>query len=285
MSARGNNFGFAFFDFLISLGVGHAYAFLHIVAFHYLLFDRKAVARTAAYLKRRFPGESSLKRLWRTHGIFVEAGRVLVDLRCLERDPSSLTMECDADRIRRLLKPGKGLLMLTAHIGNWQALMRNLPGLGAGINVVMRPEDNPAVAEWLGVERAGEEGIALINPEKGPDAALEIVAALSRGEVVAIMADKPLERSRSVEHELFGVPTAFPEGPFLVAAISDAPVVTTIPKRDGKLKYTLEINEIEVSADAKGKKARRDAYLAEYAEVLEDFLTRHPYSWTPAGEI
>jgi lauroyl/myristoyl acyltransferase len=285
MGTRGNRFGFAFFDFLISLGVGHAYVFLNFVALHYLLFDRKAVARTAAYLARRFPGESVLKRLWRTHRIFVEAGRVLVDLRCLERETPPLKMECDTGRIRRLLSAGKGVVSLTAHVGNWQVMMRNLHGLGDEISVVMRPEDNPAVAEWLGVERAAGKEIKLIDPGKGPETALAIMGALSAGGIVAIMADKPIEEGRTLESALFGVPAFFPEGPFLISALTDAPVVFPIPRRSGKLEYVLDIHALEIPPEARGKRARRDAYLAAYVEKLEVFLKEHPYDWTPAGEI
>ncbi len=282
--ARGNRFGFAFFDFLISLGVGHAYAFANIVALHYLLFDRKAAARTAAYLKRRFPNEGGLKRAWRIQRIFANAGRVLVDLRCAERDPSSVKMECDADHIRRLLSQGKGVLMLTAHVGNWQAMMRAFPNLGADVAVVMRPEDNPAVEEWLGVER-GAGKVKMINPDQGAEAALEIMRWLTKGGVVAIMADKPLEGGRTLERDCFGAPCPFPEGPFLIAAAAEAPVVFTVPKRGGGQKYILQISELDIDETLSGTKVRRDAFLDVYAKALERFLEENPHDWTPAGEL
>jgi len=285
MSSRGNKFGFAFFDFLISLGVGHAYMFLNFVALHYLIFDRRSVERTGAYLARRFPGEPLWKRLWRTHRIFVNAGKVLVDLRCLERDPDSVKMKDDSERIRRLLKRGDGVIMLTAHVGNWQTMMRKLTNLETAIRVVMRPEDNPAVSEWLGVERGARDEVSLINPAKGPEAALEITAALANGDIVAIMADKPIEGSRTIEGKLFGKTVTFPEGPFLIAALADSPVVFPIPRRVGKLSYVLEMNDLEIPSETKGRNARRDAYLDAYCGALEAFLKAHPYDWTPAGEI
>ena len=54
------------------------------------------------------------------------------------------------EKIRGVLAEGeKGLIFLTAHVGNWQLAMTALKHLGRTVHIMMRPEDNAAVKDAL----------------------------------------------------------------------------------------------------------------------------------------
>ena len=282
---RGNSIGFKIFDLYLSLGIKHAYALLYFVALHYLLFDRKAVRVSAEYIDARFNAPPFFNRMRHIYKLFINAGKNLIDLRQLERDFDKVHMECDTTRIRELIAEGNGLLMFTAHTGNWQVMMRNLPALGVKINIVMLPEENPAVSEYLQIDKGERHEINIIDPSKGADAALEIMHELSLGNIVSVMGDRILKKSKTLKLELFGKPTELPEGPYLIASSAKAPILFLLTRRNGPCSYTLEVNEITVTEDIKGKKEKMQKLADKYITTLENFLKLHPYEWSPAGKI
>lgn len=279
---RGNSIGFKIFDFYLSLGVKHAYALLYFVAFHYLIFDRKAVKTTGEYVDVRFNSPPFFSRLKHIYRIFLNTGKNLIDLRQLERDSNKVHMECDTRRTRELLKEGNGLLMLTAHTGNWQVMMRNLPELGVKINIVMLPEENPAVKEYLQIDEGEKYEINIIDPSKGADAAIEIMQELAKGNIVSIMGDRILKESKTQQVDFFDSSIELPEGPYLIASSAKAPIVFLLTRRNGPCNYTLEVNEIERE---KGKEKNTSLLARKYTKILEKFLKKNPYEWTPAGKV
>ena len=60
-------------------GVKPAYAFLSLLMPYYVLIRASARKGAAPYLKHRFPGDSPLRRLWRTAVYFYKFGQVLID--------------------------------------------------------------------------------------------------------------------------------------------------------------------------------------------------------------
>jgi len=282
---RGNSLGFKIFDLYLSMGVKHAYGLLYFVALHYLIFDRKAVRVTGDYVDTRFNSPPFFSRMRHIYRLFINAGKNLIDLRQLERDFDKVHMECDTTRIRELISEGNGLLMFTAHTGNWQVMMRNLPALGAKINIVMLPEENPVVSEYLQIDKGERHEINIIDPSRGADAVLEIMHELSSGNIVSVMGDRILKGSKTLKVELFGNPTELPEGPYLIGSSARAPILFLLTRRNGPCDYTLEVNEITVTEEIKGRKEKMEKLAEKYITTLGSFLKLHPYEWSPAGKI
>jgi len=291
---RGNSLGFIIFDIYLSLGIKHAYALLYFVALHYLIFDRKAVAVATEYINLRFDHPKYLTRLKHIYRLFVNAGKNLIDLRQLERNFDKVHINCDTRRIRELVAEGKGLLLFTAHVGNWQVMMRNLPDLDGKINIVMLPEENPAVKEYLQIdnnktenykELPPEKSINIIDPSKGADAVLEIVQELASGNIISIMGDRVPPSSATLTVDFFGQTATIPEGPYRIAAVTGSPVLFLLTRRDGPCSYTMEVNEITIKDKTKNKREKIQLLGEKYAATLEEFLKLSPYDWSPAGKL
>jgi predicted LPLAT superfamily acyltransferase len=291
---RGNSLGFIIFDIYLSLGIKHAYALLYFVALHYLIFDRKAVAVATEYINLRFDNPKYLTRLKHIYRLFVNAGKNLIDLRQLERNFDKVHINCDTRRIRELVAEGKGLLLFTAHVGNWQVMMRNLPDLDGKINIVMLPEENPAVKEYLQIdnnktenykELPPEKSINIIDPSKGADAVLEIVQELASGNIISIMGDRVPPSSATLTVDFFGQTATIPEGPYRIAAVTGSPVLFLLTRRDGPCSYTMEVNEITIKDKTKNKREKIQLLGEKYAATLEEFLKLSPYDWSPAGKL
>lgn len=295
---RGTGLGFKIFDLYLSLGIKHAYALLHFVALHYLLFDRSAVRISGEYVNARFNNPGCLARLKHIYRIFVRTGKNLIDLRVLDRDTSKVHLESDNKRIRDIVAEGNGLLLLTAHIGNWQVMMRKLPPLGAKVNIVMLPEENPAVQEFLQIDRRNNskeqsasddslphDDVNIIDPSRGAEAVLEMVQELAAGNIVSIMADTRVPGSPTLSPEFFDATITLPEGPFRIASVAKAPVLSLLTVCKAPCSYIMKSAELTISDKTLKRKDYINLLAQRYAKTLEEFLAEYPYDWSPAGKL
>lgn len=165
----------------------------------------------------------------------------------------------------------RGLVLVTAHLGNSELGGRLLATrLARPTHVVVAAEADPGVERFL---RGGPAPVRFVR-RGDPMAALPLVAALRRREIVALQGDRALGTRGDVMVEFFGEPAPFPVGPFLLARAAGAPVVPAFCLLERDRRYTVAMaRPIHVTA---GDEA---AALAEWVGVLEAMVRRAPEQW------
>lgn len=304
---RGNSLGFFIFDIYLSLGVKHAYALLYFVAIYYLIFDRSSVKNSLKYVNARFPNSNLVARICHLYKLIIETGKNLIDLRLLERSPEKVKFVCNNKPIEELIAKNKGLIMLTSHIGNWQIMMRKLPFFGTKNNIVMLPEENNAVKEFLKIDNEEfnqskmeisdhdnpKDRLHIINPSNGIESVIEMLKELSDGHIVSIMGDRLPKNSQitsennqtdtknqqTLKVDFFGQEKLLPIGPFLIANASKAPIMILLLRRVAPASYSLETKSISIDKNTKNKEKRILSLAKQYSKVIEDFLKKSPYQW------
>ena len=166
---------------------------------------------------------------------------------------------------------GRGLVVVTAHLGNWELGGRMLAGTGARpTHVVVAPEQDPAVERFL----RGSGGPVRFVTRANPLDVLPLVSALRRDEVVALQGDRALGGRGDRLHTFFGVPAPFPLGPFVLARAAHAPVLPAFCLLRPDRRYTIVIGEPwAVKPDGETEA------LARWVSVLETMVRRHPTQW------
>lgn len=242
-----------------------------------LLGLRRAV--TDDNLARAFPELGAAGRTALARGVFRHFGRMAVDSLRLSSDPRGLVPLVRgaeaAELIRARLKPGRGVIILTGHIGNWELAGGYIAALGIPLAAVVKPPSNSYVAAHTeSVRRAlGMETIPMPRARSG------VLDALRQGKAVALVADQGALRSETWV-PFFGQPTMTPAGPGLFAARSGAPVVFGILVAEGS-GYRLEVEVLDdaVTGDAR---AAIEHIAVRYRQLLEGAVRRFPdqYLWT-----
>jgi KDO2-lipid IV(A) lauroyltransferase len=184
---------------------------------------RRAVAE--ANIARAFPDLPQAARDAICRGVFGHFGRMVVEsLRVAAtggREVLRLVRAGDAPAlVHGLLARGRGLLVLTGHIGNWEVAAAFLAAQGVPVTAVWKPQANPRIAGYLdGLRRRlAVDAIPMSEARAG------VRAALEAGKLVALVADQaPLRGSTWVP--FFGQPTKTYAGPGHFAAQTGAPVV------------------------------------------------------------
>jgi len=176
-------------------------------------------------------------------------------------------------RIDDLLKEGRGLIVLTLHLGNWEMGLLHLAGLGCPVNVVLRSEDSGAAP--FEEEARRRAGVRVVPAGESAWNGLDLLLALRRGEIVAIQGDRafgPLRERTTV----FGAGLDLPSGPFLLGQASGAPILVVCVPIRGHSRYRIVVEgPLRV---APGPEGVREA-VAAFARVLERFVGDHPTQW------
>jgi lauroyl/myristoyl acyltransferase len=114
------------------------------------------------------------------------------------------------------------VLLLTAHFGNWEAAGQSLSRLDVPINVTGFDLETPAIRELL--DQASRPKFRLIPLTGSPTDTIPLVAALRRGELVAMLGDRAYG-SPSARISFLDGHAQFPVGAYVLAAIAGAPLV------------------------------------------------------------
>ena len=241
--------------------------------------ERQAVRRNQA----RVLGVRGLRlgaAVWRQFYSFSRFMVSFCDLRNLTAAQLRARLAADPGgeaRLRRALQGGRGLVVLTAHLGNWEAGLRFLAEYGVPVNVVMHADRTSAAERWLMRRREGSS-VRVLRVGADPTAMLAVHAALARNEIVAMQGDRPFG-GRSLATDLFGFPFRFPLGPFLVAAACEAPLIPSFVLQVGWWRWRTEIGSPITVPRTGVREADPSSAVAQYAAQLQQVVRRHPDQW------
>ena len=244
----------------------------------------------AAGLRRRvtednlaaaFPEMDAGARGVLTRRVYEHFGRMAVDsLRLSASGPSALVPYVTGGEIVRIVKEalakGRGAIILTGHLGNWELAGAYLAATGFPVAAVVKPPSNPYLARHTEQVRL-RLGIESVDM---PDAKTAIPQALRRNRAVGLVADQGALRS-NIWAPFFGRPTKTPAGPGLFAVRSGAPVLfgVLVATPGGRYELMGEVLLEEAAGDVE-EASRQIAVL--FRKRLEALVRRYPeqYLWT-----
>ena len=167
---------------------------------------------------------------------------------------------------------GRGSIIVTGHVGNWEVAGALLAAAGLSMAAVVKRQRNPAFDErFLATRRrAGIESIYM------QDANTRIPQALREGKTVALVADQDAGR-RGVFVPFMGRPASTFRGPALLALTQRVPLFFGAAVRmDAGYDTVLE----PVDAPPPGE-GRQEEYTRRWVARLEALIRLHPeqYFW------
>ena len=172
---------------------------------------------------------------------------------------------------------GRGVLLLTAHLGNWEVGGLMLAEVRQPIHVVLVPDIFPGVERVRRRmhERAGVTEIPIDN-SFGPT--LAVLRALEQNTIVAMQGDRDFNNT-GIAVPFFGRQAYFPRGPFRVAMATGAAVLPAFILRTADGRYRAVIEEPLTIVREGDRDAALCANLARYVEILERYIRMYPEQW------
>lgn len=170
---------------------------------------------------------------------------------------------------------GRGLLILTAHAGNFDLLCRCAPAFGFPLTIIAKHMRNRAIDAWIRRHWA-EFGVEVLPPRGSFRSCLR---ALRHNGVVGFMLDQNMTRDEGVFVEFFGRPACTTPGLAHLAARSGAPVIPTFIERAPAGRHVIWSGEPLPPPAAADPDGIREA-TQMYTRVIEDWIRAHPGQWT-----
>jgi len=171
---------------------------------------------------------------------------------------------------------GKGVLILTGHVGAWELSSFAHALYGFPLHYMARPLDNPRVDALVDRYR-GLSGNQAIPKNESARAVLKV---LQQAGTIGILADQNTVPAEGVFVDFFGTPACATAGIARVALHTDAAVVPGYAFWDeGKRKYRLRFEPL-VPLVRTGD-AERDVLenTQRFAGVIEEVVRRYPEQW------
>lgn len=247
--------------------------------FYWPLGVRRTVAEKQ--IAAAFPEFSSREVQRVAKGSFRHLGRVAAESALFSRlDGAGILEHMEGtdgiELFERQRAAGRGAIVLTGHLGNWELGGAATAASGHPIDVVVRLMGNPLFDGYLTRTRS-RLGMTVVRDR---DAVRHTARALRDGHVIAFLIDQSGLHIASSFVNFFGRPAKTPRGPAVLALRLDVPVFFGVSLRQPDGRYHLHIREL-VTERTGDTDRDVEAILNEYSRTLESFVRQAPeqYFW------
>ena len=242
------------------------------------LFSRTDRITVRENIKALFPGIEARRLRKYTKGVFLHFSLYLANFFKFQRFSlgyikSHVTVE-GLKHIDAALSGGKGLIIVSAHIGNWELGGITLGLMGYPLNAVALPHKHAAVDRFFNRQRESK-GMHVIPI---PHAVRGCLEAFSRNEIVCLAGDRDFTQG-GITVDFFGRPAMIPKGPAVFALRNKVPLVCGFTIQKENEQFLLFFNPaIQFSPSGEYEKDLRS--LAKlYVAQIEDCIRKYPDQW------
>jgi len=276
--SRGTRLGYRIFVWLLkSRGLKPAYGLLHFVTLYYRLFVPAATQPLRYLYEQRlgFGRQKAAELIKRNIMIF---GQTLIDkIAVLAGVGTRLGFTHEGiENIEQLVDDGKGGILLSAHLGNWEVAGHLLKRVNAPINIVMYDGEEQQMKAYMDqFESKRSFNVILIKDDISH--IYEISAALARNELICLHGDRFRPGQRTMTHEFLGESANFPAGPFILASKLKAPVCFVFAFKETNFHYHFFAEPARLY-EGRGT-VGMEKMLHDYVQILEAKLKQYPEQW------
>jgi KDO2-lipid IV(A) lauroyltransferase len=196
----------------------------------------------------------------------------------LSRDQADLFVETGEaySFCKDILQEGRGLIIMTAHLGNWELLagifgLQGFQGAVVGRRIYYEPYNR-----WI-VGLRSSVGVQTIYQD---EAVRKIHKHLKAGEIVGLLPDQDMDRVRGVFVDFFGKPAYTSVAPVKFAMASGTPILPAFMVRMPGNRYKLLLGSLMRPKIEEGDRA---ASIRKYTEIwMKDFekvIRCYPEQW------
>jgi len=250
--------------------------FTAIIVFYLLRIRKKVVLKNLSIAFPELDSNSINKIAFQNYICTAIAFLEIYYLSKLKKDEiPSIISSNGVDIFKNYLSEGKGLILLTAHFGNWE-----IGAIAAGVylntrlNVLVKDQKNLLVRNFMKRmrEQFGNKQISVGKSVK------EIYAAIKRGELIGIVGDQRGPRE-GLRVNFFGRPTSTFIGTASIAIKTDCPVLIVFCIRKANFQFEYIIEKLEYDKTLPTKEQKILSFNQNYFNILEKMIRKYPEQW------
>ena len=281
--SKGKVLGFKIFVFILNnFGLNPAYFILRFVSFYYFLFS-KPNKFIRQYFKKAH-GYSNLKARLSVYKNNYILGQTIIDKVAVMAGANNpfKVIHKNGDLLDEIAKIGKGGILISAHIGNWEVAGQGLNRLNTVFNVLMYSNEKENIKEYLdGVMKEKKINIIAIN-EETKSHIIELHKAFTNNELVVMHGDRFRDGAKTITVPFFGTPAKFPAGPFIMAAKFGVPLCIAFAVKVDNHTYEFSIEEPIIVDRVRGEAQLEkvcNELAVKYVSAVEKMVLKYPHQW------
>jgi Kdo2-lipid IVA lauroyltransferase/acyltransferase len=180
------------------------------------------------------------------------------------------------EEVEEVMSKGKGAVMVTGHIGNWELAGGYVAARGIPLDAIVRGMANPLFDAYINHTREGI-GMTIVHDS---EAVRRTPRSLRAGRAVAFVADQGAKGLASTFVPFFGRPAKTPRGAAVFALRFEVPVLFVVALRKPNGRYRLIVERLEAKRTG-DMDNDVDAIVARFTERLEHWVRVVPaqYFW------
>ncbi|MCX6149393.1 MAG: lysophospholipid acyltransferase family protein [Ignavibacteriales bacterium] len=269
----------SFVRFFNLIGFERARRSAKIIAFIIFYFIPIRKSTVISNLKTAFPeySEKEINKL--AFRSYISFSITLSEIFCLpyiSREKLKSQMDCpQIDFVREVYNKGKGMLIMTAHFGNWELCATAIGAqLDLPVYVVAKNQRNPFVTKWLNMMREsfGNKvtplGVSIKNVYK----------ELLNKNILGIVGDQRGPRE-GIRVNFFGKSTSVYPGAAFLAVKTGSPIVVSINPRLENFKYKVFTEFIDPKMLTGTDEEKILEINQKYFSILESTIRKYPDQW------
>lgn len=277
--SKGSPLGYRIFVFILRVGgVIPAYLLLRFVALYYCLFSYTSSKSAYNYFRNKL-GYGFANSLYSVYNNYYIFGQSIIDkVVIMGNIPNKFTFNFDGrHHLENIARWGKGGLLLSAHIGNWEIAGHLLRHIDTKLNIVMFDGERESIKQYI-ESVTGKMSVNIIVIRDDISHIFEISHALKNNELVCMHADRFIEGNKTITTNFLGSPAKFPLGPFLLAARFRVPVSFVFAMKETTFHYHLFASAPKNYLDL-GKMEGAQMVLNDYVAEIENKVKTYPNQW------
>lgn len=268
------------FFFALLQNTPRALAFVVLTRISLLCFYVIPDARrkTIRHLARVFPEKSAREIYLMAYEVFRNLGRNGVDMfrlkKVVGKNPYKYVSIRGQAHLDAALAHGKGVIVITGHIGCWELMAGFISRIGYRVAVVGTPLYDPRLDQML-VENRTSVGLTNIVRDTG---ARQILKTLHAGQIVGILIDQDTKVDGEFV-DFLGTPALTPVGPVTLALKTGARIVPMSIHIQPDNRHEIVIEpEIELQTEGERQQVRQVNTL-KCSKAVEKMLLIEPTQW------
>jgi KDO2-lipid IV(A) lauroyltransferase len=217
-----------------------------------------------------------------TREVFRNFGRYLVEFFRMEKHFNAQFIKDkvkieNIESLEEARKYGKGGIILSAHIGNWEVGGALLSLLGYDLMEIALPHKERPVNDFFNYQRE-VKGITVVPSTK---AIRQCIEQLRNNKFIAVAADRDFTMNGEIL-DFLGKKMLIPKGAAVFSGKTGAPIIPCFMIRNGDGTFTFKIYKIIYPSAESSETVDRNQLISlmkKSTKVIEDIVSRYPTQW------
>lgn len=238
----------------------------------YVIADGRGRRASYSFFRRRI-GYGAVRSALHVFSNMYNMGKVVID-RFAAYAGKQFRIHGQHQYLYDALVPEGCYMLLSSHIGNYELSGYMIPSPRPIKTLVFAGERDFVMAHRSRMFSGCN--VEMVPVKEDMSHLFVLNDALQNGEVVSVTADRALGSSKSLRCRFFGEETAFPAGPFTLAARRGATVFAVFVVKESARDLRAIVEELK--ADGVGS-AKVQSMAQAYANALESVARQYPDQW------